>query len=107
MILIKEKLVMSNVQVVSGVVEYSGKRLSGIGFDSHRDSVGVYTISFDESFDSLPAVVGSAYNENLGSGPFTFQVTDLETSRFTVRMVTTNSKNYDRSFSFLAILGTS
>ena len=95
---------MSDIKIVSGIVESTGMRLSGKGFSSYRKDTGIYIISFDYSFEELPAIVGSVYDPNEDANSFLFMVVNLQVKQFTAKITNTNNQNvYNRNFSFIAM----
>jgi hypothetical protein len=101
------------VQVIGGMVEYTGAQLSGFGFSCAKDAsaaAGFYWIYFDVPFSTVPAVVATPIfgqwqtkeNVNLRLGILVDQVT-LTSARIVTSDSTHTINPY--AFSFIAIGG--
>lgn len=87
------------VKIVRGVVSPTGTILSGSGFTVTHDALGLYTVTFTESFSGYPSVSGSTIDyaifsiNSLSSGP-TVQIAIQSPS---------DASYYDTNFTFIAI----
>lgn len=91
--------------IVWGTVNADGEPVSGSGYTSNRTATGTYTIDFDASFATVPAIVGSQVQyestkqNTLDNVVFPF----LTSGNAQALTGDSNGKRKDRIFSFIAV----
>lgn len=78
-----------------------GATLAGTGFSAVRTGLGLYTITFDEPFDSAPRVVAGL--AQVPTSICVVDVTNVATTGFDVEVIQPGTSRYDFDFSFIAI----
>ncbi|MGE0479469.1 MAG: hypothetical protein AB7Q17_03250 [Phycisphaerae bacterium] len=93
-----------NLRIVRGTVASSGLALAGTGWGMTHIQVGIYNVSFNQAFTSLPTVTATAYGA-LSTSPFVVaRIGDVTNASVVIYLYDINNNQLrDESFHFIAV----